>query len=305
MDTRQLRHFVALAETLNYHKAAERLHMSQPPLSKSIRRLEEQLDVQLFERTRRGTVLTVAGNAALEEARRALFHTDQFGRIATAAARGEAGTLRIGVIGSATYALMPHVMPVFRTRYPDVEVVLSESTTSRLLNQVEEGEVDAGLLRYPVVRTSNARITPIERDVFVAALPIDHPLARKRKLQLSDLASESFVLYSSTAVPGLHSTVVLACQQAGFIPRVAQEAVQVQTVVSLVESKLGIALVPSVAMRHGNPNIVFKPLHGPGSATEIGIALVWRPETETPATRRFRETLESLAGPTAHARSRR
>ena len=294
MDTRQLRHFVALAETLNYHRAAERLHISQPPLSASIRKLEDDLGVRLFERTRRGTSLTPAGQAALDDARRALFHTEQFGRIATATARGEAGTLRIGFIGSATYALMPRLMPLFRERYPDVELVLSESTTRRLIDQVEQGEVDAGLLRFPMVRASKARITPIERDVFVAALPEGHPLLGKRKLQLSDLANEPFVMYSAQAVPGLHAMALLACQQAGFVPRVQQEAVQVQTVVSLVESGMGVALVPSVTRRHETPRIGFRPLHGPGASTEIGIALAWRPDTETPAARRFREMLESL-----------
>lgn len=294
MDSRQLRHFVALAETLNYHRAAERLHISQPPLSASIRKLEEDLGVQLFERTRRGTSLTPAGQAALDDARRALFHTEQFGRMAMATARGEAGTLRIGFIGSATYSLMPRLMPLFRARYPEVELVLTESTTSRLIEQVEQGEVDAGLLRFPMVRASQAEMTPVERDVFVAALPEGHPLLTKPKLKLSDLASEPFVMYSAQAVPGLHAMALLACQHAGFVPKVQQEAVQVQTVVSLVESGLGVALVPSVATRHAMPRVVFRQVFGPGANTEIGIALLWRPDTETPAARRFRQTLVSL-----------
>lgn len=250
--------------------------------------------VRLFERTRRGTQLTSAGLAALDDARRALFHAEQFDRVAAATARGEAGRLRVGFIGSATYALMPQLMPVFRARYPDVSLVLTESTTRRLLEQVEQGEVDAGLLRFPVLRACRARITPVERDRFVAALPAGHALLAKRKLQLSDLADEPFVLYDAQAVPGLHAMALLACQGAGFVPRVAQEAVQVQTMVSLVESGLGVALVPSVAMRHASPRIAFRPLHGPGADTEIGIALAWMPETETPAGQRFRETLEGL-----------
>jgi DNA-binding transcriptional LysR family regulator len=133
--------------------------------------------------------------------------------------------------------------------------------------------------------------------VFVAALPEGHPLLAKPKLKLSDLAAEPFVMYSALAVPGLHAMALLACQQAGFVPKVQQEAVQVQTVVSLVESGLGVALVPSVATRHAMPGVVFRAIHGPGAATEIGIALLWRPDTETPAARRFRETLTSLENP--------
>lgn len=294
MDTRQLRHFVAVADTLNFHEAARRLHISQPPLSASIRKLEEQLGVPLFERTRRGTALTGAGRAALEDARRALFHAEQFGRVATAAARGEAGTLRVGFVGSATYALMPQVMPLFRARFPDVQLILAESTTQRLLQDVEQGSIDAGLLRFPVVRATSARILPVERDVFVAALPVQHPLARKRRVSLAQLAHEPFILYSAQAVPGLHATALLACQRAGFVPHVQQEAVQVQTVVSLVESGLGVALVPSVASRHATRNVTFRPLQGAGADTDIGIALAWRPDRETSAAQRFRETLQGL-----------
>ncbi len=305
MDPRQLRQFVALASTLNYRRAAEQLHMSQPPLSASIRRLEAQLGVQLFERTRRGTALTAAGQAALDDAQRALFHAEQFGRVATAAARGEAGQLRVGFVGSATYALMPQLMPVFRSRYPDVHLVLAESTTRQLLDDVEQGHVDAGLLRFPVARATTARIQPVERDHFVAALPAQHPLARRTRLTLAALQDEAFVLYSASAVPGLHAMALQACQQAGFMPRVQQEAVQVQTVVSLVESGLGVALVPSVAARHANRAVVFRRLHGPGAAVEIGIALAWRAEQETPAARRFRECLLSLAGAESPAPTRR
>lgn len=301
MDSRQLRHFVAVAETLNYHRAAEQLHMSQPPLSASIRKLEEQLGVQLFERTRRGTALTAAGTAALEDARRALFHTEQFGRVATATARGEAGSLRIGFVGSATYALMPQVMPVFRARFPEVQLVLAESTTRRLLEDVQQGLLDAALLRFPLVRAHGAQLLPVERDRFVAALPVTHRLARRRRIALEELRDEPFVMFGAEAVPGLHAMALLACQKAGFVPRVQQEAVQVQTVVSLVESGLGVALVPSVAARHATRSLAFRPLQGPGAETEIGLALAWRAERETPAARRFRETLQGLAAAPAAA----
>jgi DNA-binding transcriptional LysR family regulator len=291
MDTRQLRHFIALAETLNFHRAAERLHMSQPPLSASIRRLEAQLGVPLFVRNRRGTELTPAGAAALEDARRAVFHGEQFARAAQAASRGEAGTLRVGFVGSATYALMPRVLPRFRERYPGVQLALAESTTARIVERVESGDIDVGLVRFPIGRACRARVFPVERDVFVAALPAGHRLARKRRLALADLADEPFVMYGAVEVPGLHSAALMACQQAGFLPRVQQDAVQVQTVISLVESGLGVALVPSVATRHTTREIVFKPLAGAGSQTAIGIALMLPPDAQTSAAQRFHESV--------------
>ncbi|MCU4121136.1 LysR family transcriptional regulator [Variovorax sp. N23] len=289
MDPRQLRHFVALAETLNFHRAAERLHMAQPPLSASIRRLEAQVGVPLFERNRRGTELTAAGSAALDHARRAVFHGEQFALAARAASRGEAGSLRVGFVGSATYSLMPRVMPLFRERFPGVQLQLAESTTARIVEMVEAGELDAGLVRFPIGRACQALIHPAERDVFVAALPVKHRLARRRRLALADLAGEPFVMYGPSAVPGLHSAALLACQEAGFIPSVQQEAVQVQTLVSLVESGFGVALVPSVAARHETRQLVFKPLSGAGALTPIGLALALPPGGATSAAQRFRE----------------
>lgn len=291
MDTRQLRHFIALAETLNFHRAAERLHMTQPPLSASIRRLEAQLGVALFARNRRGTELTLAGAAALDDARRAVFHGEQFARAAQAASRGEAGTLRVGFVGSATYALMPRVLPRFRKRYPGVQLALVESTTARIVERVESGDIDVGLVRFPLGSACRARVFPVERDVFVAALPAGHQLARKRQLALSDLAQEPFVMYGAAEVPGLHAAALMACQQAGFLPRVQQDAVQVQTVISLVESGLGVALVPSVATRHTTRDIVFKPLAGAGAQTAIGIALMLPPDAQTSAALRFHESV--------------
>ncbi|RZM02821.1 MAG: LysR family transcriptional regulator [Variovorax sp.] len=289
MDTRLLRHFIALAETLNFHRAAERLHIAQPPLSASIRRLEARVGVPLFARNRRGTELTPAGVAALEHARRAVFFGDEFTRSALAAARGEAGVLRVGFVGSATYALMPRVLPHFRTRHPGVQLALSESTTARIVDMVERGDIDVGLVRFPIGRACQARIVAAERDVFVAALSADHALARRRRVKLADLAAEAFVMYGPTEVPGLHAAAMLACQEAGFVPRVAQEATQVQTVISLVESGMGIALVPSVAARHTTRKVVFKPLSGAGAATSIGLALALPPTGGTSAALRFLE----------------
>lgn len=297
MDTRQLRHFITLAETLNFHRAAERLHMTQPPLSASIRRLEEQVGVALFTRNRRGTELTPAGSAALESARRAVFHGEQFALAAQAASRGEAGVLRVGFVGSATYALMPRVLPRFRQRYPGVQLQLGESTTARIVEMVESGDVDVGLVRFPIGQACKARILPAERDVFVAALPIGHPLARRRRLTLADLSEEAFVMYGATAVPGMHAAALLACQQAGFIPNVQQEAVQVQTLISLVESGMGVALVPSVTARQATRNVVLKSLVGSGSQTVIGIALALPPGGQTAAALRFHDSV--LEEPTA------
>lgn len=293
MDLRQLRQLVVLAETLNFRRAAERLHMTQPPLSISIRRLEESLGARLFERGRRGVRLTEAGRAALNDARLAIFHAEQARRAARAAAAGEVGTLRVGFVGSATYALMPRALPEFRRRFPRVQLELAESTTARILARVEEETFDVGIVRSPVVRATPLQLETIERDVFAAVLPARHPLARSRRLRLADLAGEPFVFYSAAEVPGLHAVALLACQSAGFTPRVSQEAVQVQTVVSLVESGFGVALVPSVAKRHSSEQVVFRQLADPQRTLAVGLALVYKAEPESGLVKRLRETLRT------------
>jgi len=287
MDLRQLQQFVALAETGNFHRAAERLHMAQPPLSIAIRKLEEQLGTALFVRTPRGVRLTQAGEAALQDARRALFHASQARAAAIAAGQGERGALRIGFVGSATYALLPKLIPAFRAAHPGIELVLHESTTASILDRLEKHQLDAGLVRFPILGSGGYSLTPLESDVFVAAVPADSPHARKAPIALKALAAEPFIMYPAADVPNLHAVAMMLCQQAGFVPRITQEAVQVQTVVSLVESGLGVALVPSVAARYANRRVRFLPLSSPRPAGRIGIALAARADEGDRQVQRF------------------
>lgn len=287
MDLRQLQQFVALAETGNFHRAAERLHMAQPPLSISMRRLEEQLGTPLFVRTSRGVRLTQAGEAALDDARRALFHAGQARAAVLAAAHGERGALRVGFVGSATYALLPKLIPAFRAAHPGIELVLHESTTAAILERLERHELDAGLVRVPILNAGTFALTPLEEDVFLAAVHADSPLAQREAVALRELAEEPFIMHPSADVPNLHAVTMMLCQRAGFVPRVAQEAVQVQTIISLVESGLGVALVPSVAARYANRRVRFLPLSSPRPAGRIGIALATRPDGDERQVRRF------------------
>jgi DNA-binding transcriptional LysR family regulator len=289
MDLRRLQHFVVLAETLNFRHAAERLHMTQPPLSVSIQKLEADLGCALFTRTPQGVKLTASGEIALVEARRTLLHAGKFRDIARATASGEIGKLSIGFVGSATHAILPKALPVFRKRYPGVELVLRESTSIRIMQLLEEEALDIGLIRVPVQEVQAVRLEPLETDVFVAALPSDHPLASRASLDLSELAQEAFIAYSAEEAPGLYMACMMACQLSGFTPRVTQVAVQISTVLSLVESGLGIALVPSVSRRFSSDQIVYRTLDNLPSSTSIGISLAFRPDAENVRVRAFRE----------------
>ncbi|GAB2715849.1 LysR family transcriptional regulator [Comamonas sediminis] len=294
MDLRQLRHFVTLAHTLNYRQAAEQLHMSQPPLSQSIRKLEDDLGVQLFERDRRGTVLSGAGRAALESAKLALYHARQVQAVSQTTASGELGRLHIGFIGSATFSLIPKLVQAFRAAYPAIDLVLTESTTREICAQVASGDFDAGLLRYPVTQATELSITPVEPDRLIAALPAGNPLQIKDRLQLIDLADQPFVNYRPSEVPGLHALVVLACQNAGFMPKIKQHAVQAQTLVSLVGAGLGVALVPAVVAKAATPGVVFRELTDTQHLPQIGIALALNQRQPVATAQRLKELLLKL-----------
>ncbi|MBC7380248.1 MAG: LysR family transcriptional regulator [Burkholderiaceae bacterium] len=287
-DLRRFRHFVVLAETLNFRRAAERLHMAQPPLTVSIQKLEAALGVRLFNREASGVTLTAAGMAALAEARQLLFHGSQMGEAARSAMGGTAGTLRMGFVGSASYGMLQKLLPLFAAEYPGVELVLREATSVAIMQQVEERTLDIGLVRVPLLRPSGASLLPLERDSFIAALPRANPLARKRGLSLSDLADEPFVMYLPEQAAGLHSAAMLACQQAGFIPRVTQQATQIQTVLALVESGLGVALVPSVMKRFASERIVYRPLADAAETASTGLSLAYMADAHSPAAASFR-----------------
>ena len=289
-----MKQLAALAETLNFRRAAERLHMAQPALSVSIRRLEEELNTQLLVRDRRGVRLTPPGEAVLAHARRIVFHTDQLKRDAASASGGTSGRLRIAFVGSAAYSLFPRVLPAFRERYPQVELDLREGTTTQMLRQVERGEIDLALVRYPVIEATTAVLRPVESDVLVVALLSGSPLARRRTLRLRDLADEDFVAYSATAAMNLRMQIVAACQAAGFTPRIVQEAVQVQTVLSLVGSGIGVALVPSRSKMQAPAGVEFKGLSDRGDRLDTALAVAMHAQNEPAAALRFREVLQEL-----------
>lgn len=294
MDLRRIRHFNVLAETLNFSRAAERLHIAQPALSVSIQKLETELGTKLFERTPTGVVLTTSGQAALLEARRLLYHGEQFLRTARDAAEGTGGKLRIGFVGSAIYRLIPTLIPSFRSQYLGVELVLREGTSLRILEMLNEEALDVGIVRTPLLQSHAATLHTLQRDRFVVALPRAHPLAAQQSLRLADLAGEAFIMYSATDATGLQVAAMTACEAAGFLPKIAQEATQVPTVVALVESGLGIALVPQIMRGHREPQVVYRSLQMAGDAPETTLALAYLGGSESPAAQRFIDMAKTL-----------
>jgi len=269
MDLRQLRYFSVLAETLNFHRAAERLHISQPPLTVAIRKLEEDLGVSLFDRDPRGARLTAAGQAALGPAREALAAADQVREAVRQGSAGLSGRLSIGFIGSANGHLLPRIVSPFRQAYPQVELSLEEMSSVDIVRGIAARRLDVGLVRLPVMDAAPVSIDVIERDVLVAALPRSDVLARRKIVRLSALSDRTFILYTPVSV--LHATIRLECHRAGFTPHVAQEAVQVQTILSLVEAGLGVALVPARSGRFAGAGVHIAALEEPIAIT-MGVA---------------------------------
>lgn len=294
MELRQLRQLVTLAETLNFHRAAERLHMAQPPLSTSIRKLEEELGVQLFERRPGALQVTPAGEIVLRHARRTLACADEIRRSARECATGEQGLLRVGFVGTATYSLLPRIIPVFRQRHPNVQLVLSESTTTELLRALDKREIDVALLRTPVFEPCRAAVTLLEHDRWMIAVHADSPLATHERLALAELGGEPFIVNSRATVPAMHTMTMLAFDHAGISPEIVQEVVQVQTMLSLVESGLGVAMVPSVAQRYASRHVRLLPLTDLPDTLAVGIAMAIDPEAPSAPARRFAEVATEL-----------
>lgn len=296
MELRQLMQFVAVADALSFSRAAERLHMAQPPLSIAIRKLEKELDAKLFERRGRTIRLTPAGEATMRAARRCLANAEQVRTATRHASQGESGRVRLGFVGSATYSLLPKLLPLFRARHPGIELALHEAASNAdTLMLLEAERLDAGLVRFPTSMVTALAFQFIERDVFVAVLPKGHPFAKLRSVTLKALATEPLINFVSTNVAGLHALVMLAFQGAGLSPRVAQQATHVQTVMTLVESGLGVALVPSRDARLASKNLTFRPVRGLPTGIATGIALAYPAQDEPIAVRRLRAVAAELA----------
>jgi DNA-binding transcriptional LysR family regulator len=297
MKLQQLRQFVTLAETLNFHRAAERLNMAQPPLSISIRKLEEELGAPLFWRGPQGVQLTPEGLAALEDARQALVHADQMQRVVRETIAGERGGLRIGFVGSATYRLLPRLLRSFRQRFPMIEVTLTESRTADLLHEVESGAIDVAIVRTPVLSCTRAEIALVEIDRLCIAVSRESRFAGRRRARLVDFRDEPFVIYSRESVPGMHALTMIACQKAGFVPHIAEQAAQLQTIVCLVESGLGVALVPAVITPHTRA-VDFVEIDGRQAPGPIGLGLVVHPTRPSAAALRFRDLAQQAEAET-------
>jgi len=247
MNLQQIRQFVALGDALNFHRAAESLNMSQPPLSIGIRKLEEEMGVRLFDRQPRGVLLTEAGRVALPFARKILSDLEAMADAASATVNGMGGRLAVGFVGSAVYALLPQVVPLFRSERPAVDLRLREATTLEIVRGVESGELDVGVVRTPVYDIGEVALDPLYREEMILLVPKDHALCHEKVVQLEDLRDAAFIGHDRIRLPNYRNLLLNACDAAGFQRRIVEEAAHLHTLIALVESGIGVALAPAVS----------------------------------------------------------
>lgn len=276
IDLKLMRQYVVVAETLNFRKAAQRLNMSQPPLSVAIRRLEQSLGVRLLERHTRSTQLTPAGIVFLNEARQTLLQAERACEMARRSAAGMIGTIRLGFVDSIVDGLLPLLLRRFQAANPNVDIQLQEATPPEQIQGLRNDRLDVGILVLPVMDPGNIHLEPLFEDCMVAVVPQDHALAKQASIALTDLADQPWILFAPHHGPGMHSRISMACAAAGFTPRVVQRPRQMQTTAALVAGGLGVALMPERYARRQPGRLACRELVGPGTPVPYVLALAYR-----------------------------
>ncbi|WP_036169724.1 LysR family transcriptional regulator [Massilia sp. 9096] len=297
LELRQLRYFVTVAEELHFGRAAARLHMTQPPLSQAIAAFEEGLGTPLFMRNRRMVELTPAGHALLPEARRLLLEASALPALARRAALGETGRLALAFVTSADYSVLPPFLRRYSERYPGVHLRLQEATSDVQIEELLAGRIDAGLLIPPLPDKAQAELDYMK--VLEEPLVLCAPgglLARAgagtdAPVRLQDLPHLPLIIFPREVSPGLHDAILSCFHAAGLAPAIGQQAIQMQTIVSLVSAGMGLALVPQSVCNLMRPGVEYRALAGPTPLVETGIA--WRRDNPSPVLEGFLELLRT------------
>ncbi|WP_343727588.1 LysR substrate-binding domain-containing protein [Burkholderia seminalis] len=298
-DLRQWRYFATVADERHFGRAAERLSMTQPPLSQAIRALEDALGVALFVRTKRSVALTAVGAALLPDVHRLLASADALPPLARRLARGEAGSLSLAFVSTADYGLLPSLLRAFGARYPQVRLQLAEATSDVQIDELVAGRIDAGLVIPPVPPRHAAGLSylPVVREPLVVAMPAAaSDAAEDVPVHLAEVAALPLVIFPRRLAPGFYDIITGCYGAAGETPRIGQEAIQMQTIVSLVSAGMGVALVPQSLRNLRRTGVVYRPLAGHAPVVETG--LVWRTGDVSPVLAGFIDVVRAH-GPAA------
>jgi DNA-binding transcriptional LysR family regulator len=289
VELRHLRYFVAVAEEKHFGRAAARLRIAQPPLSRQIQALEAELDLSLFDRTRRKIELTPAGSVLLEHARKVFDALDVGVREARRASVGETGRISIGYPSSVAFSGLPQLLLAFRARSPGVAISLREMPPQDQMNALKQREIDVGFIRGPIV-DSDLAWRCVRKEPLVVVMSESHPLAKKKRIALELLAHEPFVAFPRARGPAFFDSIMRVCHDAGFTPHVVQEAPQLD-MVSLVAAGFGVAIMPSSVESARRPGVAFRPIIGSPTTT---LLVAWRRDDNSPVLRDFLAVLRDV-----------
>lgn len=291
-ELRLLRYFVTVAEERHFARAAQRLHIAQPPLSQQIRKLEQQLQVELIDRSRRPIELTDAGMAMFHEAKLALTYGERAFAAARRAASGHLGHLHIGALQAAVDGVLSYVMRTHRREFPDVKLELTELSTDEQVTQLVDHRIDVGFLRGPVDEPS-LNIQTLIQDPLAAVVCDDHPLADRGRIAPAELADQPFILWTRSAAPTTYADVVELFRRHGIQPHVVDESPRIKTILALVASGAGVALLPTSFINLSRHGVRFVPLCEPLPYRPL--ALAWRRGNRAPSIDRFLEVATRTA----------
>nr|WP_217344765.1 LysR substrate-binding domain-containing protein [Noviherbaspirillum sp. L7-7A]MBV0878945.1 LysR family transcriptional regulator [Noviherbaspirillum sp. L7-7A] len=274
MELRHLRYFVAVAEELSFTRAADRLHIGQPPLSQQVQALEEEIGAILFDRSRRSIRLTEAGRIFLEDAYRVLAMAASAAETARRVEKGEVGQLKIGFIKSTAFTpIFPKIINTYRTRYPNVKLVMQEMSTMRQLAALEDYSLDLAFIRpMDTDIPSHLVMTTLQNHRLSVLMPDHHRLADVDPLSIDDLRNEDFVMFPRDEGTTLNLAIYRLCAEAGFTPRVTMEAREVATITGLVAARCGIAILPDLFQSLGIKGVLFRPIDTPAMVTQLALA---------------------------------
>jgi DNA-binding transcriptional LysR family regulator len=274
----QLRYFCELADVGNFGRAAARLHMSQPPLSRQIAALEQDLGTALFVRSPKGVALTAAGRQFLLDATEILQRVAQATRNAAATGRGEAGSFSMGFTMCSAYSVVPDLTRRYKQAFPNVDLRVRELLPNALESGLKDGAIDIAI-SFPIGEGSRFEARPLIREPLDLILPERHALAKSRKIKVEDLSQERFLIVPRDQVPSLHESIIQRCRAAGFDPIIGLEVYLQQTIVNFVAEGLGIAFVPASMQRSQIKGAVFRRVAEPPMIDQL---LYWSPANRNP-----------------------
>ncbi|MBD2090011.1 LysR family transcriptional regulator [Microcoleus sp. FACHB-1515] len=287
MELRHLRYFIAVADELSFSRAAARLQMAQPPLSQQIQALEAELGVQLFDRKKRPLQLTLAGIAFLEEARAMLIQLEQAVQKTQRIYQGELGYLTVGFTSSIANGVLPNILRSFRQHYPQVKLILREDNSAFQIQGLRDQQTDVIFVYQDSVLTeaSDLIVMPLTQEPLIVVLPQEHRLSGQLNIALTDLVSEEFIMPLRQAVSGLSDQIHYLCAQAGFVPKVAQEATFMVTILGLVAGEMGISLLPLSVQNLQRKGVVYRPIQEQTAMKQL--SAVWRRNDSSAILQRF------------------